>query len=163
MKIMEVEYAELENIGVQSRFDKFEDARGGLTVLAEGMEEYSLKTTQSKKGVFRGMHLQREPYSQEKIIALQTGCVREFILDINDPSKIYTWIFNSSMGWLKIPPNYYHGYYVLEDSSFIYMCVGQYSEAHEMQLNITSHIKKYLTKGLIMSDKDKNAKALNEL
>lgn len=163
MRVIETKYSELENIGVQNKFQRYEDVRGGLSVLAEGVEEYSLKTTQSKKGVFRGMHFQRDPYSQEKIIALQSGCVREFIIDINDPSKIYTWIFDASMGWLKIPSNYYHGYYALEESSFIYMCVGKYSEAHEMQLNITKYIEKYITEGLIMSDKDKNAKEFNHL
>lgn len=163
MKIIELTKSGLGELGIKDAFQCFPDNRGELTVLAEGNDSFSLKTTNSIAGVFRGMHYQSTPYEQKKIVTVQSGLVREFVADHANLNTVYTWLFDGNMGWLEIPSNFYHGYYVLEKSTFIYMCLGEYSEKHERQINICKHVEQYFTKGLIISDKDKNAKVIENV
>lgn len=163
MNIIELKNSELNEIGIVDSFKSFNDERGSLSILSEGQERYSLKTTNSIEGVFRGMHYQAAPYEQKKIIKIQSGLVREFVVDSKKLTTIYTWMFDEKMGWLEIPSNYYHGYYVINKTNFIYMCLGEYSEPHEKQINITKVVDKYFCNGLIMSEKDKSAKEIKNV
>lgn len=157
--------------------DIYEDDRGYF------FESYSQKTfnkklglnvkfvqdnhSKSKKNVIRGLHFQREPFSQQKLLRCVKGRVFEVIVDINPKSKNFlkysTLEINATLNnQLFIPNGYAHGFLSLEDNShLIYKTDNFYSSEKEMTLkwndpivNIAWPIDKNI---VILSKRDEQA------
>ena len=139
-----------------------EDSRGDLKVLYES-GNVILKRSFSRKGVFRGMHLQRAPYQQTKLIRVISGRVIDFIADPHDESKLLHWtLVDSASDWILIGPDFAHGFYALEDTVFEYICDGAYCEEAEESYSITGILAEVLEiEHLILSKKDESAKPLD--
>ena len=76
----------------------------------------------SKRGVFRGIHLQRYPYSQGKLVRVAQGKVIDFAIDLRKDSKTYLmWEKvelsdeNSHMLW--IPEGFGHAFLTISEFS----------------------------------------------
>lgn len=141
----------------------FKDQRGYLKVISEDNSlGVSYKESSSKKGVFRGMHIQIPPYSQVKHIMLKEGRIIDYliVLDKNstDFGKIFSQEINSSERIYTIPQFCAHGYYALKDSVLRYLCIGQYSEENEISIYECHQDKD----NLIISDKDQQGISLKE-
>ena len=123
----------------------------------------------SQKGVLRGLHFQKPPYSQGKLVRVINGSVLDVAVDIRKDSPTYGQHFdyvlsekNKTMLW--IPPGFAHGFLTLEDNTiFSYKCTNVYNKASEdcilwndPTININWGIESPL-----LSDKDKTAKAFN--
>ena len=65
----------------------FFDERGSITILYES-NEVVLKKSNSKKGVFRGMHRQVAPALQEKLIRVISGRILDFVTDPDDEKQV---------------------------------------------------------------------------
>jgi dTDP-4-dehydrorhamnose 3,5-epimerase-like enzyme len=91
-------------------FNAFPDERGFLTAFdLEKIQKkldvefnYQLVSLSKKKFTFRGFHYQKEPKAQNKIIAIHSGQIIDFAVDINFPSslniknfRIVCWRYNS--------------------------------------------------------------------
>lgn len=91
----------------------------------------------SRKGVVRGLHWQRPPHSQGKLVSVVTGTIWDVAVDIRAGSPTYgKWVGeelseeNHAMLW--IPPGFAHGFTVLSESShFLYKCTDVYAPETE--------------------------------
>ena len=91
----------------------------------------------SQKGVLRGLHFQREPYAQGKLVRVVQGKVWDVAVDIRPNSKTYgEWVGvelsaeNKTMFW--IPEGFAHGFVALEDNTqFLYKTTNYYNKESE--------------------------------
>ena len=133
----------------------FSDSRGSMDVLYESCSAV-LKRSNSKKGVFRGLHKQNAPAEQIKIIRIISGKIIDFVTDPEDRDEIiwYTEL-SSEVDWVLIESNLAHGFYALEDVVFEYFCDGAYNESLEEVFRADSIIKETLgLQPFYLSDKD---------
>lgn len=138
-----------------------EDARGWLEVLYES-EAMVLKRSFSKAGVFRGLHVQRAPSEQTKIIRVVSGAIVDVVVSMNDPARrLHTRCLTSEDGWVRIGAEFAHGFYALQDTVFEYVCDGGYDEASEQAFSIADRLPALLgVETVILSDKDRAAPPL---
>lgn len=143
---------------------KYEDNRGWLQVLYES-DAMVLKRSFSRKGVFRGLHVQMTPSPQVKLIRVVSGQIIDFIVSLDDPARA---IHHKSLGpsddWVRIDPEYAHGFYALEDTIFEYACDGGYDETTELAFSIHDYLRDEMNLAIvILSAKDSAATALSQV
>lgn len=91
----------------------------------------------SQKGVLRGLHFQRSPMEQAKLVRVARGEVYDVVVDIRPQSKTFGRYFSHVLSadnqkMLFIPPGFAHGFLALQNStSFVYKCSQYYSPTHE--------------------------------
>lgn len=90
----------------------------------------------SKKGVIRGLHFQRPPYAQGKLVTVIKGKVMDVVVDLRTGSptfgKVYYCVLDGEKhNALMVPEGFAHGFAALEESIFHYKCTNVYSKAHE--------------------------------
>lgn len=139
-----------------------EDDRGWLEVLYES-DSMVLKRSFSKKGVFRGLHVQMAPSAQTKVIRVVSGAIVDVVVDVEDPAlELKTTTLTPADGWVRIGAQYAHGFYALEDTLFEYACDGGYDEASEKAWSIADRLPALLgVDKAILSDKDRAAPPLS--
>jgi perosamine synthetase len=132
----------------------------------------------SKKGVLRGLHLQKEPYGQGKLVRVVKGRVLDIVVDLRKNSKTYkkwcvTELTEENKTMMYIPNGFAHGFLSLEDGTiFQYKCTNYYNKEAELgirwddpELGIDWQLEKHSLseEDLIISEKDKNLPLLNEI
>jgi dTDP-4-dehydrorhamnose 3,5-epimerase len=124
----------------------------------------------SNKNALRGLHFQRPPYSQAKLVRVVQGSALDVMVDLRKNSPTYGKHFAVELSGknhyqLFIPEGFAHGFLTLEDNTiFVYKCSNYYNAASEdglmwndPQLNIDWGI------GLpIISAKDQHYKPFQE-
>ncbi|MBB3840681.1 dTDP-4-dehydrorhamnose 3,5-epimerase [Runella defluvii] len=105
---------------------------------AHGLPTHFVQDNQSfsKKGVVRGLHFQREPHAQGKLVRVVMGRVLDFAVDIRPNSPTFGQYeaveLDATRGNLfYVPEGFAHGFVALEDSVFIYKCTNLYNKAAE--------------------------------
>ena len=89
------------------------------------------------RGVLRGMHFQRPPAAQDKLVRVARGAIFDVALDIRAGSPTFgRWagIVLSAAEWnqLFIPKGFAHGFVTLEDDTdVLYKVSGAYSPDHD--------------------------------
>jgi dTDP-4-dehydrorhamnose 3,5-epimerase len=91
----------------------------------------------SGKGVLRGLHFQKSPFAQGKLVRVVRGSVLDVAVDLRKASKTYgKWessllsAENKLMMW--VPEGFAHGFLVLEDNTiFQYKCTNYYNKDSE--------------------------------
>lgn len=94
----------------------------------------------SKKGVLRGLHYQREPHAQGKLVRVVSGAAFDVAVDIRPESPTFgKWVgqtisaANKKMLW--IPEGFAHGFLALEDQTeFLYKTTDYYAKEVEMAI-----------------------------
>jgi dTDP-4-dehydrorhamnose 3,5-epimerase len=94
----------------------------------------------SNKGTLRGLHFQRPPFDQGKMVRVVQGSVLDVVVDIRTNSATYGQHLaveltaqNHYMLW--VPPGFAHGFCTLEDDTiFSYKCTNFYNVESEMGL-----------------------------
>lgn len=127
----------------------------------------------SHKGVLRGLHFQREPYAQAKLVRVVQGRVLDVAVDIRKQSPTFgKWVAVELSGENKrqlfIPRGFAHGYVVLEDNTvFQYKCDEFYHPESEggiawndAQIGIEWGVS---ANDIILSEKDKKYPPLSQL
>ncbi|WDF51490.1 dTDP-4-dehydrorhamnose 3,5-epimerase [Paenibacillus sp. KACC 21273] len=113
----------------------------------------------------RGMHFQKPPFSEQKIVSCLQGAIYDVIIDIRLESPTFgqwfgTMLSKNNMSSLYIPKGFAHGYQTLEDNSSIsYMVSENYTPSHESGIRWNDEAFKIdwpVTDGLLVSDKDRN-------
>lgn len=113
----------------------------------------------------RGMHFQKPPFSEEKIVSCFEGAIYDVIIDIRLESPTFgkwfgTVLSKNNMSSLYIPKGFAHGYQTLEDNSSIsYMVSENYTPSYESGIRWNDeafNIEWPITDELLISDKDKN-------
>ena len=127
----------------------------------------------SSRGVLRGLHFQKPPYAQAKLVRCLKGSVLDVVLDLRKDSKTYG-IFETILlteenkKQLFIPKGFAHGFVVLSETAIFSYKVDNYynpdSESgilwNDLDLNIDWKINK---KEIIVSEKDKSLPTFNNI
>lgn len=84
-----------------------------------------------KKGTLRGMHYQRAPYEEAKLVRCITGAIFDVIIDLRFDSPTYKqWVgvdlTSSNRRMLYVPENFAHGFQTLEDDTEVTYHVSQF-------------------------------------
>ena len=87
----------------------------------------------SKKGVVRGLHFQRAPHAQAKLVRVVQGSVLDVVVDLRkaEPTFGKSFVLELSAkknNQLYIPAGFAHGLAALEDSVFFYKCSARYDK-----------------------------------
>lgn len=159
----------------------FKDARGYFVEMYNekrykeaGIDTVFVQDNQScsSYGVVRGLHFQRPPYTQAKLVCCTVGRVLDVAVDLRAGSKTYgQWLgvelTQDNHRQFFIPKGFAHGFSVLsEQAIFTYKCDNLYHpEADgglllsDPELAIDWQVPEQLR---IISDKDKKHPLLNE-
>ena len=170
-KIMEIIKTSIEGLLI-IKPDVFKDERGYFfesynkeRFAKEGLTMNFVQDNESKssKGVLRGLHFQKPPYAQGKLVRVVKGSVMDVAVDLRKDSPTYgKWESvvlsedNKLQFW--IPEGFAHGFVTLEDETvFNYKCTNIYNKESEGSLlwndpdiNIDWNIE-----NPILSEKDK--------
>jgi dTDP-4-dehydrorhamnose 3,5-epimerase len=128
--------------------DRLEDERG---FFAEGWKKedaaaYGIGTDfnrtnisfNRKKDTLRGLHSQKEPHSEIKLVRCNRGAIYDVIVDIRSDSATYGQWFGieitaESHRLLYIPRGFLHGFQTLEDNTEVfYQVAGHYKPDMEI-------------------------------
>ena len=129
--------------------------------------------SESSRGILRGLHFQKPPYAQAKLVRCLKGSVLDVVLDLRKDSKTYG-IFETILlteenkKQLFIPKGFAHGFVVLSETAIFSYKVDNYynpdSESgvlwNDLALNIDWKINK---KEIIVSEKDKSLPTFNNI
>lgn len=117
------------------------------------------------KYTLRGLHYQKAPYSEKKLIRCVRGCLWDVIIDLRPESST----FRQWMGlelrddipvMLYVPDGCAHGYQTItDDTEVLYMVSEFYSPEFERGIRFNDpafNISWKSTDNIVISDKDKN-------
>ena len=127
----------------------------------------------SNYGVLRGLHYQKSPFEQTKLVRVIQGEILDIIVDIRNNSKTFgkcmtIKLSSENKHQLLVPKGFAHGFLVLSKSAIVqYKVDNPYSPEHEsgisfddpslkLELPIAKH-------EIIISQKDKVYKKLNQI
>ncbi|MDR5684527.1 MAG: dTDP-4-dehydrorhamnose 3,5-epimerase [Armatimonadota bacterium] len=86
-----------------------------------------------RRGVLRGLHYQKDPKAQGKLVMVLRGEIYDVAVDIRQGSPTYgRWVAvtlsSSAHTMLYVPPGFAHGFCVLSDSAdVLYKCTEEYA------------------------------------
>ena len=122
-------------------------------------------------GVIRGLHFQKNPEAQAKLVTVIKGEIFDVVVDIRKDSPTYgKWISeilsSDTHNLLYVPEGFAHGFCVISDEAdVLYKVSNEYSQEHERsiiwndpKLNIQWPVKKP-----IISNKDNKLSLLENL
>jgi len=146
---------------------KSADSRGELVITHEGAinDVVAIKRSISKRNVLRGLHFQKNPYPQSKIIEVIDGSIIGMLINMNVGSsnygKFYSMEIDSAEGQvLHIPSHYAHGFLTVTDVVFQYLTIGAYSADSEIAITPPKNfyeVQNIEQNSLNISDKDRLA------
>jgi dTDP-4-dehydrorhamnose 3,5-epimerase len=139
-----------------------------------GIEVTFVQDNESKSsyGVVRGLHFQRAPYAQSKLVRVVSGRVLDVAVDLRQGSETYGKHFSIELSGdnhlqMFIPKGFAHGFAVLsEEAVFQYKCDEYYAPESEgsiawndPDLAIDWHISQ---DDVRVSDKDRRSPGFND-
>ena len=149
------------------------------------METYSKKKTpqfdcdfvqdnqsfSAQKGTLRGIHFQKPPMEQAKLLRCTRGAVMDFAVDINPASETFRqWVgvelSEENKKQLFIPRGYGHAFITLtDDTEFLYKADNYYSPEHDCSVLWSDPDigVDWGTDSPIVSEKDEKAPLLKEM
>ena len=164
--------------------NRFGDDRGYFTSVTskqlEGLDfkKFSQKSeSKSVKGTIRGLHFQKDPYCQAKVVSCTHGAVLDVVVDMRTGSPTYgqytaVELTPENGRMLYVPRGYAHGFLALtDDATFNYMVDNEYAPRMEggvlwndPAINIPwdEIFAKYGIEEPLLSDKDRDRLPLSE-
>lgn len=163
---------------------RFGDKRGYFeSVTKEQLEElgfkgiYQVSNSLSGKGIVRGLHFQKDPYSQAKVVRCHRGAVIDVVVDMRRDSNTFGKYVSVELTpengrMLYVPRGFAHGFISLKDDTlFEYYVDNKYMPRMEggilwndpdININWNEIFEKYDIKEPILSDKDRVRETLKE-
>jgi dTDP-4-dehydrorhamnose 3,5-epimerase len=145
---------------------KFEEVVGKTSFVQDN-------ESKSSKGVLRGLHFQKPPYNQAKLVRCIEGSVVDVAVDVRKGSPTYgkhvaVKLTGDNKKQLFVPRGFAHGFSVLSDTAvFAYKVDNTYAPEYDFgirwndkDLDIDWGLDESEVK---LSDKDKNLPFLSEL
>ncbi len=127
--------------------NKIEDHRGSFQesynqinfnkIVGKNIEFVQDNFSVSNKGVFRGIHFQKKPYEQGKLVRVSLGRVIDFAVDLRKNSPTYLqWekveLSDDNRFQLWIPEGFGHAFFTLSDvAHFCYKTTNFYNKDSE--------------------------------
>lgn len=121
--------------------------------------------SQSQKNVLRGLHFQKPPYGQAKLVQVISGSVLDVTVDLRKNSSTYGKYFKHILSsenkkQMFIPVGFAHGFLCLEDNTiFSYKCSNYYHKESEGSIlwNDPNLAIDWEIENPILAEKDKSA------
>lgn len=149
------------------RSDRF-DAEVGTTVFVQDNHSRS-----SVRGTLRGLHYQKDPRAQGKLIRVTRGAILDVAVDIRTGSPTFgqhVAVELSEANWrqLWVPPGFLHGFCTLvDDVEVVYKVTDYYSREHDAGVRWNDPALgiawPFPEADITLSDKDRNAPLLSEI
>lgn len=139
-------------------YKKSDFARAGINI--DFVQDNHSK---SSRGVLRGLHFQKEPYAQAKLVRCIKGKIWDVAVDLRAGSATFgKWLgfelSEENFNMLFIPEGFAHGFVTLsQEAEIFYKCSKEYSPQHDSGLRYddpTLNIS-WPLKDVIISEKDK--------
>jgi dTDP-4-dehydrorhamnose 3,5-epimerase len=116
----------------------------------------------SKKNVIRGLHYQKHPKAQGKLVSVLRGSIWDVAVDIRRSSATFLrWVAeeldDKNHAMLYIPPGFAHGFVALsEDVHVLYKCTNEYEPQLDsgIRWNDPDLAVKWPVESPIISEKD---------
>lgn len=170
---------EIEDIWIAEP-SKFEDLRGHFletfreSIFREKGFIYRYvqdNISESRKGTIRGLHYQKNPHSQSKLVMALSGKVLDVAVDIRRNSPTFgkyaaVELTSENRRMMVIPPGFAHGFSVLSDRATIYYkCSNYYDRESEcgIRWNDPEIAIDWKVESPILSEKDKLLPLLSEV
>jgi len=89
--------------------------------------------SRSSRGVLRGLHFQKEPHAQGKLVRVSRGAAWDVAVDLRTGSPAFgKWsaleLSEENRRMFYIPPGFAHGFLALEDDTELqYKCTAEYN------------------------------------
>ena len=85
----------------------------------------------TRRGTLRGMHYQKDPWPEIKIVSCMQGAVYDVVVDLRPDSPTYLQHITTELSaenghMLYIPPLCAHGFQTLRDNSVMYYQLGEF-------------------------------------
>ena len=163
---------------------RFGDERGYFeSVTKEQLEElgfkgiYQVSNSKSGKGIVRGLHFQKDPYCQAKVVRCHRGGVLDVVVDMRKDSETYGQYTSVELTpengrMLFVPRGFAHGFVALSDDTlFEYYVDNKYMPRMEggilwndpaLGINWDEIFEKYGIEEPVLSAKDKDRVTLAE-
>ena len=153
-----------------------EDSRGAFSrvVCANEFKQHDLESAfvqantswNHKAGTLRGMHMQKPPHGEVKLVRCTQGAVHDVIVDVRPDSPTYLrWVAveltAAKRNQIYVPVGFAHGYQALTDNAEVFYLVTEfYAPGHEVgyRWNDPAWKIKWPIPNPILSDKDAQAK-----
>ena len=162
---------------------RFSDMRGHFSetwsdrLFREKIENVSFvqdnQSMSAKKATVRGLHFQKPPYAQGKLVRVVRGSIFDITVDIRKGSPTYgrhvaVRLDAAEGAQLWVPPGFLHGFCTLEDQTEVfYKVTAYYSASHDAgvlwsdpDLGINWPVK---AESVVLSDKDQRHPRLRDL
>lgn len=172
MKLIKTDFKDLIII----KHDIFRDNRGIFKekfrkdrlekIINSKLEFCQENSVRSYLNVLRGLHFQKDPYAQSKLVSVSFGKILDIAVDIRLDSanygKYFSYVLSSdNHESLFIPKGFAHGYLTMSDSAIInYQVDGYYNPKAECGIPYDDDFLKIdwgvKNNKLIISDKDRN-------
>lgn len=127
----------------------------------------------SSRGTIRGLHFQKEPHGQSKLVRVLNGSVYDVVVDIRPESETFGRWFGINLtaeknNMMYIPVGFAHGFCVTSETAiFAYKCGELYNQEAETGIryndpdfNISWPVNK---SEIVVSDKDLKLPTFREL
>jgi len=127
----------------------------------------------SVAGTLRGLHFQKPPHAQGKLVRVLKGKVQDVIVDLRQGSPTFKkwksfYLDSEQRNMLYVPEGFAHGFLALEDTTFAYKCTRLYNKESESgvrwndpTLNISWDCRKWL-RSPVVSEKDQKQPNLDD-
>lgn len=104
------------------------DTFGSTGIGAEFVQD---NLSRSQRGTLRGLHFQREPHAQGKLVSVVTGRILDVAVDLRRGSPSYghhvaAVLDDENLHQLWVPRGFAHGFLVLSDVADVYYKVDAY-------------------------------------
>jgi dTDP-4-dehydrorhamnose 3,5-epimerase len=182
MSVLEVRRLELDGL-LEIRPKRFSDERGFFSEVwrEDQMAEAGIgarfvqdnHSFSAARGVLRGLHFQRPPAAQDKLVRVSHGAIFDVAVDIRKGSPTFgQWaglvISASEWNQLFVPSGFAHGFVTLEErTEVLYKVSAPYSPEHERAVRFDDRAIDIdwpvEASELILSDKDRSAPPLAEV
>lgn len=150
----------------------FMESYNRKTLLDAGIDLQFVQDNQSRssKGVLRGMHFQRAPYAQTKLVRALTGSILDVVVDLRKSEPTFGLHYaieltGENKKQLLVPKGFAHGFVVLSDTAEVfYKCDEYYNPQadggiHYQSVDIDWKLP---AETLLLSDKDKNLPRISQ-
>ncbi|OUW01521.1 MAG: dTDP-4-dehydrorhamnose 3,5-epimerase [Betaproteobacteria bacterium TMED156] len=132
--------------------------------------------SKSQKGVIRGLHFQKKPFAQSKLVRVTRGSILDVVVDLRKNSITFgQWeslvLSEKNSLMLFIPEGFAHGFLATEDNTDVLYKTNNFYNPdcdvtllwNDTNLNINWKLNHYNISNPIISKKDKSAYSLKEL
>jgi len=173
----------LNNSVCELQPSKLEDDRGFFSEVFQndefknlGIKDKFIQDNQSlseNKFTFRGLHFQKPPFEQAKLVRVLRGSILDIAVDLRKNSATYLEhvsieLSEQKFNQLYIPIGFAHGFLTLEKNcEILYKVSNPYNHQSDISLNVFDQKLKIdlgsAKDKIILSEKDKNAVSVNDI